>query len=366
MTEQKDQPAAGGGVSAAGGAGGGGPALDRFGFEVTDGEMAMTRGGHGLSEKQLAANNLAAVRLESSRLEKWRDMMRDWSSFQRRRAAKVKSRVRKGIPDAVRGRVWLGEIGIADLRRQHPFTYADLQGRELDEDVAGLIERDIARTCPKHVLFKQHGGSGQQRLHRVLRAYAAFDTELGYCQGMGFIVAVLLSYASEEESFWGLVGLIKGNRYHLNGLFEAGMEKTALLLHQCRGLMKRHLPVILQHFDQEDAKMGYEPAEHNGNEPQDMIMSMIVSQWYITLFANQFPFDLVVRIWDAFFFEGWKVIHRVVLASINSQRAAILKVGQDVGGGVRRRFVSWSGGVTSMPINLSTVLVFDIILCLRA
>eukprot|EP00952_Eustigmatos_sp_NYUAD-ZCMA_P014122 55401-Eustigmatos_ZCMA.PRE.1 len=36
--------------------------------------------------------------------------------------------------------------------------------------------------------------SGQSRLRRVLHAYSRIDPEVGYCQGMGFVTAMLLTY----------------------------------------------------------------------------------------------------------------------------------------------------------------------------
>ena len=43
---------------------------------------------------------------------------------------------------------------------------------------------------------------GQTSLRRVLLRYAAVDEDVGYCQGMGFIAAILLTYMSEDEAFW--------------------------------------------------------------------------------------------------------------------------------------------------------------------
>ena len=55
--------------------------------------------------------------------------------------------------------------------------------------------------------------AGQTALFRVLVAYAQADPAVGYCQGMGFIAAVLLSYLTEEDAFralytreWGMGG----------------------------------------------------------------------------------------------------------------------------------------------------------------
>ena len=38
----------------------------------------------------------------------------------------------------------------------------------------------------------------QQALFNVLKAYAVYNPEIGYCQGMGFISALLLMYMAEE------------------------------------------------------------------------------------------------------------------------------------------------------------------------
>lgn len=38
----------------------------------------------------------------------------------------------------------------------------------------------------------------QESLYKVLRAYSIFDKKVGYCQGMGFVTALLLMYMGEE------------------------------------------------------------------------------------------------------------------------------------------------------------------------
>ena len=74
------------------------------------------------------------------------------------------------------------------------------------------ISRDIDRTFPRHSLFAKPGGKGQRKLFNVLRAYSLYDPEdqggVSYCQGMGFITAMLLSYTGEEDAFWILVSLM--------------------------------------------------------------------------------------------------------------------------------------------------------------
>lgn len=55
-----------------------------------------------------------------------------------------------------------------------------------------VIQRDIARTFPAHDFFKEAGGLGQDSLYRVSKAYAVYDSEVGYCQGLSFLAATLL------------------------------------------------------------------------------------------------------------------------------------------------------------------------------
>ena len=53
--------------------------------------------------------------------------------------------------------------------------------------------------------------------------------------------------------------------------------------------------------------------------------SMFFTEWFVTLYTRSFPFDLVVRIFDVFFYEGWKVVFRVALALLRIARPALLK-----------------------------------------
>ena len=51
---------------------------------------------------------------------------------------------------------------------------------------------------------------------------------------------------------------------------------------------------------------------------------MYATQWLLTIFAYSFPFPAVARIWDAFLFEGWKVVFRVALAALQGAEGSLL------------------------------------------
>jgi hypothetical protein len=45
-------------------------------------------------------------------------------------------------------------------------------------------------------------------------------------------------------------------------------------------------------------------------------------QWFITVFSYNFPPETVVRIWDVYLSEGWKVVYRIALALLQLSQGA--------------------------------------------
>ncbi|KAG5535288.1 hypothetical protein RHGRI_023160 [Rhododendron griersonianum] len=150
---------------------------------------------------------------EERRNRKWRKMIgvggNDWKHYVRRKPHVVKRRIRKGIPDCLRGLVWQLISGSRDLLLMNPGVYEQLVIYETSASELDII-RDISRTFPSHVFFQQRHGPGQRSLYNVLKAYSVYDRDVGYVQGMGFVAGLLLLYMSEEDAFWLLVALLKG------------------------------------------------------------------------------------------------------------------------------------------------------------
>ncbi|XP_064982062.1 uncharacterized protein LOC135648606 isoform X3 [Musa acuminata AAA Group] len=150
---------------------------------------------------------------EQKRIRKWRKMIgvggSDWKHYVRRKPHVVKRRIRKGIPDCLRGLVWQLISGSRDLLLMNPGVYEQLVIYETSASELEII-RDISRTFPSHVFYQQRHGLGQRSLYNVLKAYSVYDRDVGYVQGMGFLAGLLLLYMSEEDAFWLLVALLKG------------------------------------------------------------------------------------------------------------------------------------------------------------
>ncbi|KAL8171571.1 hypothetical protein V2J09_023375 [Rumex salicifolius] len=250
---------------------------------------------------------------EETRVRKWRKMIGigggDWKQYARTKPHVVKRRVRKGVPDCLRGLVWQLMSGSRDLLLLNPGVYQQLVLYETSACELDII-RDISRTFPSHVFFQQRHGPGQRSLYNVLKAYSVFDRNVGYVQGMGFIVGLLLLYMSEEDAFWLLVALLKGVVHApMEGLYVSGMPLVQQYLFQFENLVKEQLPKLGEHLSAEMINP-----------------SMYASQWFITVFSYSFPFNLALRIWDVFLYEGIKIVFRAGLALLKSCHDELVKL----------------------------------------
>lgn len=79
------------------------------------------------------------------------------------------------------------------------------------------IDLDVNRTYREHIMFRERYNLKQRELFNVLGAYSVYNLEIGYCQGMSQIVALLLMYLDEEDAFWALSALVSDNRFNIHG-----------------------------------------------------------------------------------------------------------------------------------------------------
>ncbi|PKU86291.1 hypothetical protein MA16_Dca002122 [Dendrobium catenatum] len=219
--------------------------VDRFGFVKQD-------QNNSLEAKNRPTNE---VEREERRIRKWRKMIgvggSDWKHYVRRKPHVVRRRIRKGIPDCLRGLVWQLISGSRGLLLMNPGVYEQLVIYETSASELDII-RDISRTFPSHVFFQQRHGPGQRSLYNVLKAYSVYDRDVGYVQGMGFLAGLLLLYMSEEDAFWLLVALLKGAVHApMEGLYQVGLPLVQQYLFQFEQLVKEHLPKLGQHFSEE-------------------------------------------------------------------------------------------------------------------
>lgn len=63
-----------------------------------------------------------------------------------------------------------------------------------DAEITRKIEKDLKRTVVTNKEFNIDYKTGNNKLFNILNAYAMYDHEVSYCQGMNFIVALLLNH----------------------------------------------------------------------------------------------------------------------------------------------------------------------------
>ena len=256
------------------------------------------------SEEKNQKDKSTDLLMINARMEKWNYMIQNYDEFRVKKFDKLKSRTRKGIPDSLRSYVW--QLFAEKNRFYQKDLFKKLESRSIKEDMELVIIKDLDRTYPNCQLFKDKYGNGQRKLYRVLSSYSKLNTSTGYVQGMGFIVAVFLTYMDEESSFYMLHSLMK--KYELEGFYLPGfpeLKKTFFIL---LNLEKKFVPKVYELFKKEG-----------------MVPSMYASEWFICLFSRNLDFKTLVRIFDVFLLEGYKVIYRFALAFIKIKEDEFLK-----------------------------------------
>ena len=106
----------------------------------------------------------------------------------------VKKKVRKGIPDCLRGKVWVKLARLDKNLKDFPFEYKSL--KEKPSESLHEILLDVNRTFPNHPFSRSQ--LGQQSLTSVLTALSLSFTGMGYCQGLNFLAGTFLLYMNDE------------------------------------------------------------------------------------------------------------------------------------------------------------------------
>ncbi|KAI1547063.1 hypothetical protein PtrSN001C_002566 [Pyrenophora tritici-repentis] len=194
---------------------------------------------------------------------------------------KVKRYARKGYPPEWRGAMWWYYSGGQHMIQQKEMVglYKSLAARvnrgELNKDDKDAIERDLDRTFPDNIHFRPEaatdlldGESDDEPalihdLREVLSCFALNNPHIGYCQSLNFIAGLLLLFLKQDK------------------------EKAFILL---TIITQNHLPGA--------------HARSLANTEVNVLMMLI---------KDYLP-KTVLRVWDAFLYEGPRALYRYALA----------------------------------------------------
>ncbi|KAL6533369.1 Rab GTPase-activating protein 22 [Orobanche minor] len=116
------------------------------------------------------------------------------------------------------------------------------------------------------------------RLVAVLEAYAFYDPEIGYCQGMSDLLSPIISVMTEDhEAFWCFVGFMKKARHNFR-LDEVGIRRQLSTVSKIIKYKDSHLYRHLEKLEAEDC--------------------FFVYRMVVVLFRRELSFEQTLCLWE--------------------------------------------------------------------
>ncbi|KAM9675739.1 TBC1 domain family member 2A isoform 5-T5 [Dama dama] len=225
-------------------------------------------------------------------------------------SAELKQLLRAGVPHEHRPRVWRWLIRLRVQHLQAPGCYQELLSRSqaCKHPAARQIELDLNRTFPNNKHFTCPTSGFPDKLRRVLLAFSWQNPTIGYCQGLNRLAAIALLVLDEEESaFWCLVAIVETIMpadYYSKTLLASQVDQRVL-----QDLLLEKLPRLTAHLGQ-----------------RHVDLSFITFNWFLVVFADSLISNILLQVWDAFLYEGIKVVFRYALAIFKYNEEALLRL----------------------------------------
>ncbi|CAK88464.1 unnamed protein product (macronuclear) [Paramecium tetraurelia] len=239
----------------------------------------------------------------NARIEKWRKMIPKIPQLMANNDSKLKSRLRKGIPEGIRMLIWPCLAEIDQMKIQAKRTYKELVESQEISPHDSQITLDVMRTFQTNDLIKMDTITSQS-LFTVLRAISLTFQDMGYCQGLNYLAGSFLLLMNDELVYWHLYSLL--TKY---GCLDTYINPTNTLkyFYALDILVKQFLPDLHAKFTKFNIVPFYYAAE-----------------WFITLFSSILPMQIFLRVTDIFWHEHHKTTFRASLAILKIRKEEIL------------------------------------------
>lgn len=260
-----------------------------------------------------AGDIVEATKLEQS--EEYMKWLQSWDSFLVNNTVSrqvaimsspdLKTLIRTGVPPAYRGRVWKSivthwvkdkQAELGNGYYQSMLKKAGTKKQDGSYDAAiKQIDLDLARTLPTNKLFDEPDSANIEKLRNVLYAFRYHNPHVSYCQGLNRLAAIALLYLDEQDAFWFLVACVEHLQpegYYTSSLIGAVADQKVL-----RDLVAEKLPKLAAHL-----------------RSLEVDLSLFALCWFLTCFVDVLPHSIYLTIFDAFLYEGNKVLFRFAIA----------------------------------------------------
>ncbi|KAH8740290.1 hypothetical protein FG386_001565 [Cryptosporidium ryanae] len=158
--------------------------------------------------------------------------------------------------------------------------------------IVNSIYMDVCRTYPSISYFKEEG---RNYLTKILLIYSLIDIDVGYVQGMNFLVGCILWHSNTEELAFQLLVSLMFN-YGMREMFISGLPGLRVKCKILDYLIQKKLFDIWDHIIKQGGSI-----------------DMLATDWFLTLFSYSIPLNVIGLFWDDFFEQGWIPLYKLIL-----------------------------------------------------
>ncbi|EEA08491.1 TBC domain-containing protein [Cryptosporidium muris RN66] len=183
------------------------------------------------------------------------------------------------------------------------FSGENLLNRIFSYKIMNSIYMDVCRTYPSITFFREEG---RYSLSRILLVYSIFDLQVGYVQGMNFLVGCILWHSHSEELVFYILVCLMFN-YGMREMYIAGLPGLQIRCKILDEMIEKELPLIWYHMNK-----------------QGGTIDMLATDWFLTLFSYSIPLDIIGYFWDDIFEQGWLPVFKLILYRLQRLEDRIL------------------------------------------
>jgi len=275
---------------------------------------------HHIKSRQIVFEGSQVIQdyfIRNQRLQAYVLSKREWFKILKERAidslaeSRIFASAQYGLPNDLRSYIWTALARVHHLQAKHKdVSYHELSSKESSWEY--VIEKDVVRTLVDDPFFRHPEFKGGEKLSRLLKAYANFDPELGYTQGMNTVAAVILMVMSgygadqrtwkrkihsrtcERNAFWILVYIMIERQYRR--CFIDNYPRLMETLEIFDKTLKDQIPQIVQHM-----------------KTYDVSIQAVFMHQFMTVAGQDSPHEFSIRMMDLFLVKGdFMIVHVLV------------------------------------------------------
>lgn len=218
----------------------------------------------------------------------------------------------KGVPFQLRPLVWqklilVNQKNLTGIPNEAKVLFKNFQ-HSYNRDISNQIKKDLTRTFPEMQFFRDQ--ETVDSLLTILNVYANYDLDLGYCQGLLFLVGTLFYQLKDREVTFHSLCKIMECEPELRAIFVPATMSTTL---------EKWYGEFFSIFASVDSEL----ATHLSSFCN---CKVFLYQWWLSVTLIHAPdFTVNNRIVDFCLMEGWKVgIFKISMGLLLCNRPIIM------------------------------------------